>query len=157
MFAWGSNNFGQLGVGDKEKRVVPTLVTGLLKTKSVVQVVAGTYIPHGTDGLVLVCGDGWYGQLGVVDTENKGVPTLVRGELDGRKVLQVAAGGYHTMCVTDDGSVFSFGHNLKEHLGVGDTENRLLLTLLRGELENKAVVLLMLHSLVPKEIGYTIT
>ena len=128
--------------GDKEKRVVPPLVTGLLKTKSVVQVAAGT--AHTAcltaDGLVFVCGDGKHGRLGVGDTENRVVPTLVRGELERRKVLQVAAGVCHTTCVTEDGSVFAFGLNRTGALGVGDTENRLLPTLLRGELENKSVL-----------------
>ena len=41
VFAWGKNSYGQLGVGDDKKRVVPTLLTGLLETKTVVQVAAG--------------------------------------------------------------------------------------------------------------------
>ena len=61
VFAWGENYFGQLGVGDKEDRVVPTLVTGLLKTKSVVQVTAGAF--HSAwltaDGLTSVRVRGW--------------------------------------------------------------------------------------------------
>ena len=32
VFAWGENEYGQLGVGDKEDRVVPALVAGLLVT-----------------------------------------------------------------------------------------------------------------------------
>ena len=92
VFAWGVNYSGQLGVGDEEKRVVPTLVTGLLKTKTVVQVTAGflfsAYLT--ADGLVFVCGENEAGQLGVGDREGRVVPTLVQGELEGRKVLQVA-------------------------------------------------------------------
>ena len=53
-------------------------------------------------------------------------------------MLQVAAGGYHTMCVTQDGSVLSFGKMFCGQLGVGDYENRLVPILLRGELENKS-------------------
>ena len=142
LFAWGRNNFGQLGVGDTDNRVVPTLSTGMLKTKTVVQVTAGYYHTAclTADGLVFVCGYGCQGQLGVGDTENRVVPTLVRGELQGRKVLQVAAGVCHTMCVTDDGAVFAFGASDTGQLGVGGTERRLVPTLLRGELENKSVM-----------------
>ena len=145
-FVWGDNEYGQLGVGDKEKRVrvVPTLVIGFLKTKTVVQVTAGYYHTAclTADGLVFVCGFGVGGRLGVGDMEGRvlHVPTLVRGELEGRKVLQVAAGGAHTVCVTDDGSVFAFGFNSSGQLGVGNAENRLVPTLLRGELKNKSVV-----------------
>ena len=87
-----------------------------------------------------MCGAGDQGQLGIGDTESRVVPMLVRGELEGRKMLQVAAGGAHTVCVTEDGSVFAFGANMNGQLGLGDTENRLVPTLLRGELASKSVV-----------------
>ena len=144
MFSWGTNGESQLGVVDTENRMVPTLVTGLLKTKTVVQVTAG--YAHSVcltaDGLVFVCGCGDNGQLGVGDTEGRVhvVPTLVQGELEGRKVLQVAAGGDHTLCVTDDGAAFAFGLSEEGQLGLGDWSNRLVPTLLRGELENKSIM-----------------
>ena len=101
MFGCGYNKDSQLAVGDTENRVVPTLVTGLLKTKTVVQVAAGFL--HSAcltaDGLLYVCGYGVLGRLGVGDTEGRVVPTLARGELQGRKVLQVDAGGGQTMCM----------------------------------------------------------
>ena len=106
LFGWGRNAYDQLGVGDTEDREVPTLVTGLLKTKTVVQVAAGNLHTAclTADGLLYVSDDNECGQLGVGDTENRVVPTLLRGELQGRKVLQVAAGVNHTMCVTEDGA-----------------------------------------------------
>ena len=142
MLGWGKNAGSQLGVVDTENIVVPTLVIGLLKTKTVVQVAAG-YMHTAcltADGLVYVCGYGNDGQLGVGDKEGRVAPTLLRAELEGRKVLQVAAGAFHTVCVTEDGAVFAFGYSGDGQLGVGDTENRLVPTLLRGELENKSVM-----------------
>jgi alpha-tubulin suppressor-like RCC1 family protein len=153
--AWGANGYGQLGVGygqlgvgygrlrDTEERVVPTLVTRVMTNKSILQVTAGS--GHSAcltaDGLLFVCGKGALGQLGGGNREKRVVPTLVRGELEGRKVLQVAAGGFHTVCVTEDGSVFAFGGNANGQLGVADRlrESRLVPTLLRG-LENKSIV-----------------
>ena len=55
-------------------------------------------------------------------------------------MLQVAAGASHTMRVTADGSVFAFGYNQNDRLGVGGTHDRLVPTLLRGELANKSVL-----------------
>ena len=142
MFAWGKNDEGQLWVGDKENRVVLTLVAGLLKTKPVVQVATGA--AHTAcltaDGLVFVCSYGADGRLGVGDNADRLVPTLVRGELEGRNVPQVDVGGAHTMCVTEDGSVFAFGLNHRGQLGVGDKKERLLPTLLKGDLENKPIL-----------------
>ena len=78
-----------------------------------------------------MCGYGGDGRLGVGDTETRVVPTLVQGGLQGRKVLQVSAGAVHTVCVTEDGSVFAFGCNDSGQLGVGDRQTRLMPTLLR--------------------------
>ena len=60
--------------------------------------------------------------------------------MKGREVLQVATGITHTVCVTEGGAVFAFGNNSYGQPGFGDTVNRLVPTLLRGELANKAVV-----------------
>ena len=142
VFAWGKNNFGQLGVGGTDNRVVPTLVTGLLKTKTIVQV-AARYAHTAcftANGLVFVCGHGVQGQLGIGIMAAHETRVVPRQELEGRKVLQVAAGGLHTVCVTVDGAVFAFGFNYKGQLGLGGTENMLVPTLMRGELENKSVM-----------------
>ena len=142
VFAWGDSEYGQLGVGDRENKVVPTLVTGLPQSKLIVQVTARALHTAclTADGVVYVYGYGGSGRLGVGDTEDRVVPTLVRGELGGRKVLQVAAGGLHTVCVAEYASAFAFGFNYKGQLGVGDRENRLVPTLMRGELENKSIM-----------------
>ena len=98
VFAWGKNEYGQLGVGGNENRVVPTLVTRLMGAKTVVPVTAGSLDSAclTADGLVFACG-----QLGFRDAERRVVPTLVRRGLDSRKVLQVVAGANHTMCTRD--------------------------------------------------------
>ena len=92
------------------------------------------------DGSVFAFGFNHFGELGVGDTENRRVPTLLRGELENKSVLQVAAGSDHTMFVTADGLVFACGDNGNGELVVGDTENRLVPTLVTGQLQGKAVV-----------------
>ena len=143
VFAWGDNEDGQLGVGDTKDRVVPTLVIGgSLRAKSVVQITAG-YLHTAcvtADGLVFVWGNDDQGQLGIGDTEHRELPTLVQGELLGKRVLQVATGGFHTVCVTEGGAAYSFGDNDSGQLGLGDTERRLVPTLMRHNLQNKSVL-----------------
>ena len=64
----------------------------------------------------------------------------MRGELEGRKVLQVATvtGGDYT--VTADGSVFACSRNSSGQLGVGSTEGSLVPTLVTGQLQGNAAV-----------------
>ena len=141
VFAFGSNNRGQLGLGDTEDRLVPTLLRGELENKSVLQAAAGSV--HTTfvtaDGLVFSCGANEEGQLGVGGTERRLVPTLITGQLQGKAAVYVAAGDLHTLCITADGSLFSWGENDRGQLGVGDTEDRQVPTLVTG-LQGKQVV-----------------
>ena len=142
VFACGFGCQGQLGVGDTESRVVPTLVRGELEGRKVLQVAAGSLhtICMTEDGAMSAFGRNDEGQLGVGDTENRLVPTLLRGELENKSVVQVAAGCTHTVFVTGDGLVFAWGHNVDGQLGIGDTENRLVPTLVTGQLQGKQIV-----------------
>ena len=42
---------------------------------------------------------------------------MVRGELQNKTVVQVAAGDHHSMCATEDGSVYTWGNNEQGQLG----------------------------------------
>ena len=113
-FAFGSNSFGQLGLGDTKGGDVPTLLGEELENKSVVQVAAGgghsVFVT--ADGLVFACGYNHF--------ENRLVPTLVTEQLQGKAAVYAAAGGQHTLCITTDGSLFGWGSNHFGQLGVGD-------------------------------------
>ena len=119
LVSWGYNTSGQLGVGDTENRRVPTLVTGL-QGERVVHVAAGEChtICSTADGSVFSWGGGANVQLGLGDDESdRLVPTLLRGELQGKRVVQVAAGDRHSGCVTKDSSVYMWGDNDEGQLG----------------------------------------
>ena len=147
VYACGLNDNGQLGVGDTEDRLVPTLVTGQLQGKTAVYVAAGD---HHTlcitgDGSLFSWGRNVKGRLGVGDTEDKNAPTLVT-ELQGKRVVHVAAGEFHTICNTSNGSVFTWGAGASGQLGLGDDEDDTLLpTLVRGELQDVQVVQVAAH------------
>ncbi len=49
------------------------------------------------------------GCLGLGDTEGRLLPARVRGDLEGREVVQVACGWNLTVAVTADGRVFQMG------------------------------------------------
>ncbi len=75
------------------------------------------------DGQVLAWGSNYYGQLGLGDTKNRITPTPIPG-LTGVGVKSIAAGGFHTICLLEDGRVVAWGGNNYGQLGLGDTENR---------------------------------
>ena len=78
-------------------------------------------------GRLLTCGsagedDGVEHQLGQgVDVAEAAVPALVLG-LDGVRVASVAAGHNHTLALSADGAVYSFGDGRGGALGHGDME-----------------------------------
>jgi alpha-tubulin suppressor-like RCC1 family protein len=51
-------------------------------------------------------GRGWCGQCGTGNTEPVKAPTLVPGL---SRVRRVACGDNHSLCVTSDGALYSFG------------------------------------------------
>ena len=67
-------------------------------------------------GLVLSLGTGDTGQLGLgEDILERSKPALVKG-VEGQ-IVSIAAGGMHTVCLTKDGLVWSFGCNDEGALG----------------------------------------
>ncbi|CAB3388423.1 Hypothetical predicted protein [Cloeon dipterum] len=75
-------------------------------------------------GSVFSWGDNFYGQLGLRTTEYIKVPTKISGLLEQTRVVQVAYGGGHTLALTSEGEVYTFGRNNEGQLGLGTTENQ---------------------------------
>ena len=104
----------QLGVGDTEDMRVPTLVA-VLQGKRVVHVAAGEFhtICSTADGSVFTWGAGEFGKLDLGNDQSRRLrPTLVRGEVQGKQVVQVAAGDRHSACATEDNLVCPRGEKM---------------------------------------------
>ncbi|TYH19919.1 hypothetical protein ES288_A05G390300v1 [Gossypium darwinii] len=69
-------------------------------------------------GAVLTFGWGLYGQCGQGSTDDELSPTSVSSLL-GIKIVSVAAGLWHTVCISADGDVYAFGGNQFGQLGTG--------------------------------------
>lgn len=75
VFAWGMNENGQLGTGDREPRVVPTKVASGM---SFIMASDSTHsMAIGTDGTAWSWGQNKYGELGLGDLEDRLVPTPI--------------------------------------------------------------------------------
>ena len=77
--SWGSNTYGQLGVGSTTVKYTPTQIstTYLSNVKKIVKGSTNVYALL-EDGTVKSWGNNTYGQLGVGDTVNKLNPTVVK-------------------------------------------------------------------------------
>ncbi|XP_030530512.1 ultraviolet-B receptor UVR8 [Rhodamnia argentea] len=74
------------------------------------------------DGFVYAWGRGLFGRLGTGSEEDELFPVRVKFDFpqDRRvKIVGIAAGAYHSLCLADDGSVWCWGYNAYGQLGVG--------------------------------------
>jgi len=72
------------------------------------------------DGDMCSFGRNEFGQLGLGDTMSQNSPVFLsrHDSFNSRRVLMAAAGNKFGSCITDDGSVWTWGHNLYGQLGV---------------------------------------
>lgn len=111
VYSFGTNKRGQLGVGDNKTQYIPKHIDAL-NDIHVVRVYCGT--SHSmfltSTGELYACGDGRSGQLGLGNNETYYLPQQI-DTLNDHIVLNLACGYNHTIVVTNDNLVFTFGSN----------------------------------------------
>lgn len=121
LYSWGSNDSGQLGLGPMCGKSCPSPQPIECLTALPIRLIAcgGDHsVIISNSGAVYAWGKNNKGQLGLGDTENRAFPTQVRS-LRNQKICYVACGAEHTICLTEDGGVFSFGSGQYGQLGHG--------------------------------------
>lgn len=137
IYAWGDNNYGQLGDNSIMDRFSPVAVNALpgsaLYNKTVVAVAAG-YV-HSlalcSDGTVASWGYNTTGQLGtgVASSTPTKIPTAVNtgtsSALNNKSVVRVVTSGsaWHSLALCSDGTLVSWGRNTSRCLGTTTTAN----------------------------------
>ncbi|CAH8311086.1 unnamed protein product [Eruca vesicaria subsp. sativa] len=102
VFAFGGNQFGQLGTGTDHAETIPRLLDGQnMESKHAIAVSCGARhsVVLADDGQLLCWGWNKYGQLGLGDTIDRNIPTQV--QLDGCRLRKVACGWWHTLLLAD--------------------------------------------------------
>jgi alpha-tubulin suppressor-like RCC1 family protein len=148
VVAWGYNNYGQLGTGDKATSRVPVVVNpiGALAGKQVVAVAAAAYHSFAlcADGTLAAWGYNDEGELGDGTTTNRPLPVAVNlsGPLAGKQIAALSAGQYHTLALCTDSTLLAWGYNNRGQLGTTTTASSTLPVAIgsSGVLAGKAVV-----------------
>jgi len=127
IYGWGQNNFGQIGISNASSSNVPVPVdtSGVLSGKTIIQIASGIYhsIALASDGTIYGWGRNGFGQLGdgeINALNNPPVAVDMSGALSGKTVIQIAAGGNHSLALASDGSIYTWGQNWYGQLGAGD-------------------------------------
>ncbi|XP_070800313.1 X-linked retinitis pigmentosa GTPase regulator isoform X2 [Pituophis catenifer annectens] len=124
LYMFGSNNWGQLGLGTKNTVSKPTCVK-VLKPEKVKLAACGrnhTLIYTEKRNLYATGGNS-EGQLGLGGTEERSTFHLVSYFTSQHKIKQLAAGSYTSAALTEDGQLFMWGDNSEGQIGLGNEAN----------------------------------
>lgn len=117
VYTWGEGKFGRLGHGTERNCHTPKLVESLHGKRPRQIACGGFHTAVVTeDGRVHTFGGGEHGQLGHGDKVNKVKPTLVEA-LVGIFVTQITCGWSHSVALTTNGKVYTWGNGDHGKLG----------------------------------------
>lgn len=114
LYAWGDNQYGQLGDGTTTDKLTPALVS----ESDWASVSCGTYFTHAirSDGLLFACGLNQFGAIG--DGTQLTRATLTQIGSSAWQKVSLGPMRTHTLAIRDDGKLFAWGRN---HVGqIGD-------------------------------------
>ena len=149
VWAWGYNDYGQLGDGTTLYKNTPVQVSSL---SGVIAIAGGNdhNLSVKSDGTVWAWGYNHYGRLGDGTTTDKHTPVQVSG-LSG--VIAIAGGTFHSLALKSNGTVWAWGSNGFGQLGDGTTTERHTPVKVSGLSDVIAISVGNYHSLALKSDG----
>ncbi|NXC32517.1 RPGR regulator, partial [Campylorhamphus procurvoides] len=119
LYMFGSNDWGQLGLGSKNTVTKPTCVKALKPEKPKLAVCGRNHtLVYTEKGNMYAAGGNSEGQLGLGDTEERTTFHLISFFTNQHKIKQLAAGSYTSAAVTEDGQLFMWGDNSEGQIGL---------------------------------------
>ncbi|KAG5623552.1 hypothetical protein H5410_008770 [Solanum commersonii] len=107
--------------GDIKQISTPVRVQGLASVR-LIAVGAFHNLALLDDGVLMAWGNNEYGQLGTGDTQPRSQPIAIQG-LSGLTLVDIAAGGWHSAALTNEGEVYGWGRGEHGRLGFGDDKS----------------------------------
>lgn len=119
LWAWGLNNYGQLGDTTTDMRASPVLVSS--DAWASVSATAYRTAAIKADGTLWAWGYNQYGMLGDGTSKTRDRPARVGSAT----WLKVSAGRYHTLGIQSNGTLWAWGYNNNGQIGDLTTTTRL--------------------------------
>jgi alpha-tubulin suppressor-like RCC1 family protein len=124
LWEWGSNYYGQMGIGSVGGTfTTPVQVPGLSNVTHVSLNPEGGGFAVKSDGTLWSWGDNRFGELGNGNTTSSYSPAEVPSL---SAIISVVSGGFYTLALRTDGTLWAWGFNADGELGDGTTTNELL-------------------------------
>jgi alpha-tubulin suppressor-like RCC1 family protein/outer membrane protein OmpA-like peptidoglycan-associated protein len=121
IWAWGSNDYGQLGDGTKKNKSIPVRVKSEMKF---INISSGMnhVLAIDINGNLWGFGDNSYGQLGI---ENQEAQYILVKIINDKKFKSISTGDNHSLAIDSIGNLWVFGYNEYGQLGTGDIISKL--------------------------------
>ncbi len=129
VFAFGNNQYRQTGLNipSSFRTIAAPIDATNLTGKTITQVAAARpfSLLLADDGTVFSFGSNNNGLTGLntADGQTRVATPIDTTNLTGYSITQIAATGYHSLLLADDGTVFSFGSNSNGRTGLGFTSD----------------------------------
>ena len=144
IWVFGSNNSGQLGLGDRINRNIPCKVNLNIKVKQISCGAFHSLILDNNDN-VWSFGYNACGQLGLNHLDNKLVATQI---LNLPKIKNIYTGHSHNILQDYNNNIWAFGQNKYGQLGLNDTKNRLYPILINKDVRVKTLSCGYYHTII---------
>ncbi|XP_052238414.1 X-linked retinitis pigmentosa GTPase regulator-like [Dreissena polymorpha] len=119
VFTFGTNDWGQLGLGSSKTADRPSCIKSLKSEKVKLVACGRSHTVVATEsGKIFSFGNNGEGQLGVEDSPASNVPKCI-DSLVTQQYKQLAAGTDHSVALTEEGAVYVWGGGSEGQLGLG--------------------------------------
>jgi alpha-tubulin suppressor-like RCC1 family protein len=120
LWAWGSNQYGQLGIGNNLLQQLPVREATFATNWSDFNPGQSHVLAVKADGTLWAWGRNHRGQLGLGDTLSRNTPQQIGFDNDW---VTTGCGGNQSFAIKSNGTLWAWGENSSGQLGIGNNQN----------------------------------